>query len=349
MLAMDSANWSSIEMEGAEMPGSLERPDTAETAHEWALVLAAGEGSRLRQLTTMASGIAVPKQFCSLAGGTSLLYDTLRRAQVIAPAQRTVAIVSGAHRRWWCSLAQLLPDSNIVVQPGNRGTAIGILLPLLSILQRDAEAVLIVLPSDHFVGDEGVLADATRQAMSHARSMPALVLLGFTPEDSDPELGYIVVRETPATDVLEVSEFVEKPDPVSAGFLMQRGALWNSFIFAIRARVLLQTFMQLIPGIVAEMADVVRQSGPDALRAARLARLYVQLPNIDFSRDVMRHHPHLLRVLRVPACGWSDLGTPRRVADALRRGGRGKARAGSPAHLAGFLDLESQQLQARRA
>jgi len=48
--------------------------------HTWALVLAAGEGARLRTLTTDASGTAIPKQFCSLHGGTSLLLDTLSLA-----------------------------------------------------------------------------------------------------------------------------------------------------------------------------------------------------------------------------------------------------------------------------
>ncbi len=67
----------------------------------WALVLAAGEGSRLRSLTTTASGQAVPKQFCSLQGGPSLLQEALQRAAAIAPLQRTCSIVAAQHRRWW--------------------------------------------------------------------------------------------------------------------------------------------------------------------------------------------------------------------------------------------------------
>ena len=62
--------------------------------HNWAVVLAAGEGSRLQVLTTMASGVAVPKQFCSLGGGTSLLHDALKRASVIAPPERMCVVVA---------------------------------------------------------------------------------------------------------------------------------------------------------------------------------------------------------------------------------------------------------------
>lgn len=100
----------------------------------WALVLAAGEGSRLRSLTTTATGQAVPKQFCSLQGGPSLMQEALQRAASIAPIQRTCSIVAAQHRRWWEAPLYHLPEENVIVQPENRGTAHGILLPLLHIV-----------------------------------------------------------------------------------------------------------------------------------------------------------------------------------------------------------------------
>ena len=83
--------------------------------HTWALVLAAGEGSRLRTLTTDASGTAIPKQFCSLHGGTSLLLDTLRRAHGFAARNRIGAVVAETHRRWWSSDLWSLDRANITV------------------------------------------------------------------------------------------------------------------------------------------------------------------------------------------------------------------------------------------
>jgi len=75
----------------------------------------------------------------------------------------------------------MLPEANIVVQPQNRGTAAGILLPLLSILARDPEAKLIVLPSDHFVADEELLGDAILQAFEAIERQPGneAASLGF--------------------------------------------------------------------------------------------------------------------------------------------------------------------------
>lgn len=102
----------------------------------WALVLAAGEGSRLRSLTTAADGTAVPKQFCSLLGGPSLLQEALHRAQSIAPRERICTVVAEHHRRWWQRALWSVPAANVIAQPANRGTAIGILLPVLHIRSR---------------------------------------------------------------------------------------------------------------------------------------------------------------------------------------------------------------------
>ena len=328
------------------MPGDFQHAVTPDTGRDWALVLAAGEGSRLRRLTTTASGVAVPKQFCSLSGGTSLLHDTLRRAQVIAPAERTCVVVCADHRCWWQSLSRSIPSSNIVVQPCNRGTAIGILLPLLAILQRDPDATLGVLPSDHFVRNESLLADAMRQAMRRAHSTAALILLGLTPEEPDPELGYVVPGPHADPGMREVEEFVEKPDAALAADIVRRGGLWNSFIFAVRGRSLLDMFEQRVPEVVMEMTAVMQRANRDsAHRYAQLAALYERLPTVDFSRDIVQRQPRDLRVVSVSACGWSDLGTPGRVADVLRKERLAAPTASLARHSTGFLDLATQHLR----
>ncbi len=70
-------------------------------AATWALVLAAGDGTRLRTLTTDAGGTAIPKQFCSLRGGPSLLQSALRRGASIATRDRICAVLAAQHERWW--------------------------------------------------------------------------------------------------------------------------------------------------------------------------------------------------------------------------------------------------------
>lgn len=311
-----------------------------DAGHNWALVLAAGDGSRLQALTTTASGVAIPKQFCSLGGEPSLLHDALRRAQVVADPQRTCAIVADYHRRWWQPLQLGIPASNLIPQPRNRGTAIGILLPLLHILHRDPEATLLVLPSDHYVRNEEVLAGSLRAAMAELeRDRNHVILLGITPDEPDPELGYIVA-EGGSGGIGAVSEFVEKPKVATARALIARGGVWNSFIFAAHGQTLLRAFEARCPDLVGEMRHIVTSmnSMNSSTGYARLTQLYEQLPALDFSRDILQRSADLLRVMCVPPCGWSDLGTPRRVVQTVSRV-RSEPRAAGLARAASFLDL----------
>jgi mannose-1-phosphate guanylyltransferase len=318
-----------------------------DAGHNWALVLAAGEGSRLQALTMTASGVAVPKQFCSLGGGSSLLHGALRRAQAIAPPERTCAVVADHHRRWWQALPLDIPASNLILQPRNRGTANGILLPLLHIVHRDPDAAVLVLPSDHYVRNESVLAISLRRAMAELqRGSDHLILLGVAPDEPDPELGYIVGEGADGADIRSVVEFVEKPNAVTARALIARGAVWNSFIFAATGQTLLRAFEEHCPDLVGEMRHIVSSQAESATRAARLAALYEDLPELDFSRDVLQRSPSLLRVLTVPACGWSDLGTPRRVGETVSRyrSTTGAVMSMAPGRMA-FVDLAARHLQ----
>ncbi len=287
--------------------------------HTWAIVLAAGEGSRLRSLTTDSTGQAVPKQFCSLQGGPSLLQETLHRAQSVVAPERVCAIVAEQHRRWWQGALRSLSASNIVMQPRNRGTANGILLSVLHIVARDPLARIVFLPADHYVRDEEVLARSLRGALEQLSRRPTeLILLGISPEDADPELGYIVPSRAGAADARRVERFVEKPDRKTARSLIDAGGLWNSFIFVASGFTVLSLVRRRYPEIVDNMETAVtRDANRHGMRA--ISELYQQLPEIDFSRQVIQGAEDVLQVLRVPHCGWNDLGTPQRVEQTLRQ------------------------------
>jgi mannose-1-phosphate guanylyltransferase len=300
------------------MPASQQRWDTHwDAGHNWALVLAAGEGSRLQALTTTASGVAVPKQFCAMGSEDSLLVAALRRAREVAAAERTCAIVAEHHRRWWQPMSLGIPRENVIAQPRSRGTATGILLPLLQIAHRDPNATLLVLPSDHYVRNEEVLASSLRSAMLQAQRQPdRIILLGVTPEEADTELGYIVAEGDNTCSARAVSQFVEKPTAAAARELLARGGVWNSFIFAVKAQTLLRVFELRCPEVVAQMLRIVAEPSQSVR-----AELFERLPRLDFSRDILEASLPSLSVLTVPPCGWSDMGTPRRVQATFSRYG----------------------------
>lgn len=292
----------------------------AQGARTWALVLAAGEGSRLSSLTTDANGITIPKQYCSLHGGPSLLAATLDRARTVVPGERVWVIVAEQHGHWWSEITEEVPSANIIVQPQNRGTANGILLSLLKILARDARARIVVLPSDHHFSDEGVATRALAAAVEglSARSSD-IVLLGIEPDDADAELGYIVPGEHDGRDTLPVQRFLEKPEIEVARRLVSEGALWNSLIFAAAGQGLLRLFERRCPEVVASMRVAVHEPAPPMQVSSSLSALYARLRTVDFSRHILESAADCLRVCQVPRCGWTDLGTVRRVAATLNR------------------------------
>jgi len=284
----------------------------------WAIVLAAGEGRRLQSVTTTALGIAIPKQFCSLIGGGSLLHDALKRAETVASPEHICVVVSQTHRHWWGPALAAVPADNIIVQPRNCGTANGILLPLLHIMECDPAARIVILPSDHYVRDEQVLASALRHTVQELSTRcNQVVLMGIIPEEADPDLGYIVPGSRDGS-VSTVDRFVEKPNASLARNLLDAGALWNAFIVAARAEGLLQMFIQRFPQVVSIMRQVVAQNQIGASLSATAIDLYRGLPDIDFSHQILQGAEAMLRVMRVPCCGWSDLGTPKRLAETLR-------------------------------
>jgi mannose-1-phosphate guanylyltransferase len=291
------------------------------TKNRWAIVLAAGEGTRLKSLTTNAQGITVPKQFCAFRSSKSMLTSALERAERLVPRKRIVTVVSSEHGPWWRRDLAGYPEENIVIQPRNRGTAAGLLLPLIEILRRDSEAQVAVFPSDHYVEDEEVLEKAFENAMEAAHwKFHRLVLLGMTPEEPDTQYGWIVPSSTETGIVQKVSSFVEKPPLPLAQDLFDRGAYLNSFMFAAPESVLLKIYREIAPNLIRPFLK--RLSDPSKKNPEWQEALYEALPTLDFSRDLLeRATPHL-GVLSVPFCGWSDLGTPERVLHCLEKFGK---------------------------
>jgi len=261
--------------------------------HLWAILLAGGEGTRVRELMRSPGGLAIPKQFCSFRDGATLLGRTLERARAVSGHQRIVPVVMEHHRRWWSTELRSLPAENLLVQSRNRGTAVAVFLALARILSRDPDATVVIFPSDHDVEDETALRTVVVGAVRTARRWAGhIVLIGVEAEAADAEYGWII----PAVGSRELSRavlgFVEKPDAAEAARLRRRGALVSSMIAAAEGGGLM---------------DLLRRRLPELLCPGDA------LPTRDFSRDLLQPSVEKLRVLRALRCGWTDLGTPHRV------------------------------------
>jgi mannose-1-phosphate guanylyltransferase len=279
----------------------------------WALVLAGGDGTRLQSLTRLIAGAPIPKQYCRLMGDRSLLEETLARTKSLVPRARTLAIVNRDHLPLAMPQLAGLPAANVVVQPRNRDTGPGLVLPLLELARRDPDATVAVFPSDHYLGNVSAFRARVRRAAELVASHPGkIVLLGTDPKWADPGYGYILPGEpVPGVvpgDAFGVRAFCEKPPAPIAARIVAEGALWNCFVMVSRVERLLALARALRPRDVARLAAVV--GNPSALTAA-----YVDLPAWNFSADLLSLLTTDLIVLRASGLEWSDWGT----VDAIER------------------------------
>jgi mannose-1-phosphate guanylyltransferase len=285
----------------------------------WAVILAGGDGIRLRPLVQRLTGDTRPKQFCKLLGSETLLERTRGRADLVIRPDRQVVVVARAHETYYADLARELLPGRLLAQPQNRGTAPAILLGALAVRGLDGDAPIVVMPSDHDVGDEPAFMAAVSDAVDAVQgARDRVVLLGIEPRSPEPEYGWIHPQPSTGSDVSGIRRFWEKPSAALARRLLERGCLWNSFVMVGWATA----FEALVADAVPELSFALRAVAPllgTPEEAAALDCVYASLPPLGFSESVLARLPGRLAVLRVKDVGWCDLGNPERVLESARR------------------------------
>src|ERR1700730_6894670 len=164
----------------------------SERTNRWAVILAGGDGERLRPLTRLIAGEERPKQFCSFLGGETLLEQTRRRIAIAVPPSQTLIVVTEAHEPFYTSLLSDVPPDRVIEQPMNRGTAPAILYSLLHLAAVAPAATVAFFPSDHYLSDEERFMAHVAFAFEAADRNPHLItLLGIAPENPEVEYGWI--------------------------------------------------------------------------------------------------------------------------------------------------------------
>lgn len=284
---------------------------TARSARRfWAVLLAGGDGVRLRDLTVRIVGDHRPKQFCPIIGAESLLRQTRARLDPLFSADRQVFVVSCAHERYYRPELADAENSLITAQPSNRGTAVGILLALLQVMEVDPEAFVGFFPCDHYYSDGESFRAVVRSAIASAEQFSqSLVIVGAEAEYAETEYGWIepgsAVSRIQSSKLFEVNRFWEKPALPKAKALLQGGCFWNTFVTIGSAATVLELLCCEVPDVV---LAIMR-----ALADKDLASTYAGLRSVDFSRDILANQTNKLLVLRDSRSGWADLGSTSRV------------------------------------
>lgn len=278
---------------------------TVETRRAWAVVLAGGDGKRLQPLTQAISGEPLPKQFCPLLDGQTLLTLTRQRIRALFAKDRILYALNRAHEPYYSQELNDVDPSCLLVQPKNEGVAVAIARALRTILRRDPQATVVFLPCDHHYANCAAFRESLSSALKVVRDHPwALTLIGAEARCPEEEYGWIEPspdhEDFPHHQVHRVVRFWEKPTEPVARALYSRGSLWNTFVMAGRA---------------SSFFDSMRDTAPDLAYEDDLEER--SAATVDFCRDVLARVPEKLLVVRDADSGWTDLGSPRRVSEVL--------------------------------
>ena len=295
------------------------------------IVLAAGEGERLKPFVHRLRGDGLPKQYINFIGTRSMLEHTFSRVEILLPSERLFTVISQRHLRYPEVREQLSsrPGETIVVQPENKETGPGLLLPLMHVYKRHPESAVAVFPSDHFVIEEGLFMAHVDLAFRVVERHPSyVVLLGMEPEEPEPEYGYIlpgnkVARLAPLS-IHEVSRFVEKPPLHVACELIKQGGLWNALVMVFKVGTLLKLVRRAAPALYRSFKRIEEAIGAPLMEAV-IKEVYQRMRPINFSRQVLEivsaERPSHLLVLPVRGVHWCDWGSEQRIIRVLRKVG----------------------------
>ncbi len=292
-----------------------------------AIILAGGEGVRLSSFTRKVFGYHLPKQFCPLFEGKTLLEQTMRRISLLIPPSQTITALNRAHEQFYAPLLNGTECKNLLIQPENRGAAAAILCALFRLVGTGHVGTVALFPSDHYVSDDSVFMRQVSTALRAVDLSPQLtVLLGITPDGPESEYGWIEpgapVAVPPALgEISQIRRFVEKPSPEVARGLYDRNYLWNSFVLVGNAQTLLSLFARALPELYSTFAGVRFFFGSAAEKEI-LRTIYREIPSVDFSGSVLSEFPSEFSVLPVSGVMWSDLGDPKRLIAAISSSGR---------------------------
>lgn len=272
----------------------------------YAVILAGGKGERFwpRSRTTR------PKQLLTLVGKRNLLEATLERIRPLAGRKQCLVVTGKDLSGPILKACKRLSRSQILAEPFGMNTAPAVGLAASYLASKDSKAMMIVLPADHHIPEEGKFLEALKVALSLAER-DLLVTIGITPQRPETGYGYIQLGEgifkRNGITAHKVQSFKEKPDYETAQrFLAAGNYLWNGGIFVWKVQTILDAIREFLPGLASGLAQVQVQWGKPG-EAQAIAKAYRKAEKISIDYGVMEK-AHQAACVR-GEFSWDDVGS----------------------------------------
>jgi len=271
----------------------------------YALVLAGGKGTRLYPLSRGEN----PKQFLKIINNRSFLKSTVERIAPIVDKENVYIVTNKDYISKIKDELKGFKEENIFFEPQNKETATCIGLSAVKLLKKDKDALMIVLPSDHYIEGKKEYIEALKQGVEVAERRRGIVTLGINPARPETGYGYIEIGEriTGNIQCYKVSRFTEKPNlEVAKDFLIKGTYLWNSGMFIFRADVILREIEKYIPKVYKSLMEIYKSIG-ETDENEKIQEQYNLIDGISIDFGVMQK----TRRAYVLKCDffWDDIGS----------------------------------------
>ena len=302
--------------------------------HTYAVIMAGGGGTRLWPVSRKER----PKQLLPLLDDKTLFQSTVKRLENFFPPERILVVTVTEQASEMQKQAPEIPLENYLIEPAPRGTASVVGLAAAVLRKRDPDAMMSVLPSDHFIRNRDLFHYLMREAFQVAEK-GYLVTLGITP--TYPSTGYGYIQQGEALDgefkypVYTVKRFIEKPNEETAQQLLRMGDhSWNSGMFIWKTETILGEFARQMPALHKQLTKIEKALGTENA-AAVLEKVWEKVEKETIDYGIMEH---AREVAVIPAqFEWNDIGSWKTLMEILQADEMGNVLIGE--HLA--LDTQN--------
>ncbi len=274
--------------------------------NNYCVIMAGGIGSRFWPM----SKTKKPKQFIDVLGtGKTLLQQTFARFEKICPTENIYIVTSSIYNDIVKEQLPEIKQQQILLEPNRRNTAPCVAYANYKILKQNANANIVVAPSDHLILDENKFIDTIKQCFDFVSKKDALLTIGIKPNRPDTGYGYIQINkaEKDKNKVQKVKTFTEKPNLEMATFFVNSGEFyWNSGIFIWSLKSIIKAFEDKLPEVNNLFKSGIKIYDTNAEKDF-ITKTYTNCKNISIDYGIMEKSDN---VYVMPSeFGWSDLGT----------------------------------------